>query len=85
MTTFAHSNAVDARITSFHEHIDLDQDLNPVLTNAHATNKPVFSKAAFSLEYMRMDFGDKLYCMQDIDFAINIFRQNARNSIPIRS
>ena len=60
MTTFVHGNAVDVRITSFHGLIDLDRDLYPVLTNARATNEQVFSKAAFSLQDMGMDSGDKL-------------------------
>jgi hypothetical protein len=64
MTTFVQGNAVDVRITSFHGLIDLDQDLYPVLTNARATNEQVFSKAAFSLEDMGMDSGDKLSCLR---------------------
>jgi len=65
MTTFVHGNAVDVRITSFHGLIDLDRDLYPVLTNARATNEQVFSKAAFSLEDMGMDSGDKLSCLRE--------------------
>ena len=65
MTTFVHGNAVDVKITSFHGLIDLDQDLYPVLTNARATNEQVFSKAAFSLEDMGMDSGDKLFCLRE--------------------
>jgi hypothetical protein len=65
MTTFVHGNAVDVRITSFHGLIDLDRDLYPVLTNAQATNEQVFSKAAFSLEDMGMDSGDKLSCLRE--------------------
>ena len=65
MTTFVQGNAVDVRITSFHGLIDLDQDLYPVLTNARATNEQVFSKAAFSLEDMGMDSGDKLSCLRE--------------------
>ena len=63
MTTFVHGNAVDVKITSFHGLIDLDKDLYPILTNARATNEQVFSKAAFSLEDMGMDSGDKLSCL----------------------
>ena len=65
MTTFVHGNAVDVRITSFHGLIDLDKDLYPVLTNARTTNEQVFSKAAFSLEDMGMDSGDKLFCLRE--------------------
>lgn len=65
MTTFVHGNAVDVRITCFHGLIDLDRDLYPILTNARATNEQVFSKAAFSLEDMDMDSGDKLVCLQE--------------------
>ena len=65
MTTFVQGNAVDVRITSFHGLIDLDRDLYPVLTNARATNEQVFSKAAFSLEDMGMDSGEKLFCLQE--------------------
>ena len=65
MTTFVHGNAVDVRITSFHGLIDLDRDLYPVLTNARATNEQVFSKAAFSLQDMGMDSGDKLSCLRE--------------------
>ena len=65
MTTFVHGNAVDVKITSFHGLIDLDKDLYPVLTNARATNEQVFSKAAFSLEDMGMDSGDKLFCLRE--------------------
>lgn len=65
MTTFVHGNAVDVRITSFHGLIDLDQDLYPVLTNARATNEQVLSKAAFSLEDMGMDSGNKLFCLRE--------------------
>ena len=65
MTTFVHGNAVDIKITSFHGLIDLDQDLYPVLTNARATNEQVFSKAAFSVEDMGMDSGDKLSCLRE--------------------
>ena len=65
LTTFVHGNAVDVRITSFHGLIDLDQDMYPVLTNARATNEQVFSKAAFSLEDMGMDSGDKLSCLRE--------------------
>src|SRR5512141_2658500 len=43
MTTFVHGNAVDVRITSFHGLIDLDRDLYPILTNARATNKQLYS------------------------------------------
>ena len=64
MTTFVQGNAVDVRITPFHGLIDLDQDLYPVLTNARTTNEQVFSKAAFSLEDMGMDSGDKLSCLR---------------------
>ena len=64
MTTFVQGNAVDVRITPFHGLIDLDQDLYPVLTNARMTNEQVFSKAAFSLEDMGMDSGDKLSCLR---------------------
>lgn len=64
MTTFVQGNAVDVRITPFHGLIDLDQDLYPVLTDARATNERVFSKAAFSLEDMGMDSGDKLSCLR---------------------
>ncbi len=63
-TTFVQGNAVDFRITSFHGLIDLDRDLYPILTNACATNEQVFSKAAFSLEDMGMDSGDKLLCLR---------------------
>lgn len=65
MTIFVHGNAVDVRVTSFHGLIDLDRDLYPVLTNARATNEQVFSKAAFSLEDMGMDSGEKLFCLQE--------------------
>jgi len=65
MTIFVHGNAVDVKITSFHGLIDLDRDLYPVLTNARATNEQVFSKAAFSLEDMGMDSGEKLFCLQE--------------------
>jgi hypothetical protein len=65
MTTFVHGNAVDVRITSFHGLIDLDRDLYPVLTNARAINEQVFSRAAFSLEDMGMDSGDKLSCLRE--------------------
>jgi hypothetical protein len=65
MTIFVHGNAVDVRFTSFHGIIDLDRDLYPVLTNARATNEQVFSKAAFSLEDMGMDSGEKLFCLQE--------------------
>jgi hypothetical protein len=65
MTIFVHGNAVDVRVTSFHGLIDLDWDLYPVLTNARATNEQVFSKAAFSLEDMGMDSGEKLFCLQE--------------------
>jgi len=65
MTIFVHGNAVDVRVTSFHGLIDLDQDLYPILTNARATNEQVFSKAAFSLEDMGMDSGEKLFCLQE--------------------
>lgn len=65
MTTFVHGNAVDVRITSFHGLIDLDKDLYPVLTNARAKDEQVFSKAAFSLEDMGMDSGDKLCCLRE--------------------
>jgi hypothetical protein len=65
MTIFVHGNAVDVRVTSFHGLIDLDRDLYPVLTNALATNEQVFSKAAFSLEDMGMDSGEKLFCLQE--------------------
>ena len=61
--SFVKGNAVDVKITSFHGLIDLDKDLYPVLTNARATNEQVFSKAAFSLEDMGMDSGDKLSCL----------------------
>ena len=64
-TTFVQGNAIDVRITSFHGLIDLDRDLYPVLTNARATNEQVFSKAAFSLEDMGMDSGDKLFCLRE--------------------
>jgi len=64
MTTFVQGNAVDVRITPFHGLIDLDEDLYPVLTNARMTNEQVFSKAAFSLEDMGMDAGDKLACLR---------------------
>jgi hypothetical protein len=64
MTTFVGGNAVDVKITSFHGLIDLDKDLYPVLTNARVTHKQVFSKAAFSLEDMGMDSGDKLFCLR---------------------
>jgi hypothetical protein len=64
-TTFVQGNAVDVKITSFHGLIDLDRDLYPVLTNARATNEQVFSKAAFSLEDMGMDSGEKLFCLQE--------------------
>ncbi len=63
-TTFVQGNAVDFRITSFHGLIDLDRDLYPILTNARATNEQVFSTAAFSLEDMGMDSGDKLLCLR---------------------
>jgi hypothetical protein len=56
---------VDVKITSFHGFIDLDRDLYPVLTNARATNEQVFSKAAFTLEDMGMDSGDKLCCLRE--------------------
>jgi len=65
MTTFVHGNAIDVRVTSFHGLIDLDRDLYPILTNARATNEQVFSKAAFSLEDMGMDSGEKLFCLQE--------------------
>ncbi len=65
MATFVHGNAVDVRITSFHGLIDLDRDLYPVLTNARATNEQTFSKAAFSLEDMDMDSGDKLFSLRE--------------------
>jgi hypothetical protein len=65
MTTFMHGNAVDVRITFFHGLIDLDRDLYPVLTDARATNEQIFSKAAFSLEDMGMDSGDKLFCLRE--------------------
>jgi hypothetical protein len=65
MTTYVHGNAVDVKITSFHGLIDLDKDLYPVLTNARTTNEQVFSKAAFSLEDMGMDSGDKLFCLRE--------------------
>jgi hypothetical protein len=65
MTTFVHGNAVDVKITSFHGLIDLDKNLHPVLTNARATNEQVFSRAAFSLEDMGMDSGDKLSCLRE--------------------
>jgi len=64
MTTFVGGNAVDVKITSFHGLIDLDKDLYPVLTNARVTHEQVFSKAAFSLEDMGMDSGDKLFCLR---------------------
>jgi hypothetical protein len=64
MTTLVQGNAVDVRITSFHGLIDLDRDLDPVLTNARATNEQVFSKAAFSLQDMGMDSGDKLFYLR---------------------
>lgn len=64
MTTFVQGNAVNVRITPFHGLIDLDQNLYPVLTNARMTNEQVFSKAAFSLEDMGMDSGDKLSCLR---------------------
>jgi hypothetical protein len=65
MTTFVHGNAFDVKITSFHGLIDLDKDLYPVLTNARTTNEQIFSKAAFSLEDMGMDSGDKLFCLRE--------------------
>ena len=65
MTTFVQGNAVDVRITSFHGLIDLDRDLYPVLTNARTTNEQVFSKAAFSLEDMGIDSGDKLSALRE--------------------
>ena len=65
MTTFVHGNAVDVKITSFHGLIDLDKDLYPVLTNARTTNEQVFSKAAFRLEDMGMDSGDKIFCLRE--------------------
>jgi hypothetical protein len=64
MTTLVQGNAVDVRITSFHGLIDLDRDLDPVLTNARATNEQVFSKAAFSLQDMGIDSGDKLFYLR---------------------
>jgi hypothetical protein len=65
MTTFVGGNAVDVKITSFHGLIDLDKDLYPVLTNARSTIEQIFSKAAFSLEDMGMDSGDKLFCLRE--------------------
>ena len=64
-TTFVQGNAVDVRITSFHGIIDLNKDLFPVLTNARAINEQVFAKAAFNLADMKMDSGDKLFCLRE--------------------
>ena len=64
-TKLVEGNAGDVRITSFHGLIDLDRDLYPVLTNARAANEQVFSKAAFSLQDMGMDSGDKLSCLRE--------------------
>lgn len=65
MTRFVDGNAVDVRITSFHGLIDLDKDLYPVLTNAHAANEQIFCRAVFSLADMGMDFGEKLCHLRD--------------------
>ena len=64
MATFVQGNAVDVRITSFHGLIDLDKDLYPVLTNARAADKQIFSRAVFSLDDMGMDSGEKLSCLR---------------------
>lgn len=64
-TSFVHGNAVDLKITPFHGLIDLDKDLYPVLTNARIADEQIFSRAAFSLEDMGIDSGEKLSHLRD--------------------